>query len=149
MDLKTFEPYISKIIISFIPLIIKLFFTKDDDTKGNLKTLLKLTTLLFPIGTIIWLNLDENIKDTKLTTTLIALNIGTFLFNYFNSEITKGYLSKIDTEKHLNESILKINQINDVQVEKMKAINENQHYILNEIGRINNNVLEIYKTFKK
>jgi hypothetical protein len=149
MDLKIFEPYISKIIISFLPLIIKLLFKKDDEIKENLKAFLKFITLLFPIGTIIWLNLDENIKDTKLTTTLIALNIGIFLFNYFNSEITKGYLSKIETEKHLNESILKINQINDVQVEKMKAINDNQHYILKEIGRINDNILEIYKTFKK
>ena len=51
-----------------------------------------------------------------------------------------GQLAKAEFDK-----VEKVKEINSVQVEKIKSINENQKYILSELSKINDRIIEYFK----
>ena len=77
-----------------------------------------------------------------------SLNFSLFLFNYFQSKISEQYklLEKFSNEE--TNKVKEINHINQVQGEKMKAIVDNQNYILAELSKINDRIIGLYKTEK-
>jgi len=133
--------YFGKVVLSLIPLILKGFIGKDSDPK---KYWLIIVNYLFPITTIIWINLDERIEINKLTTTLIALNFVIIIFNYWQQKLNSHYklISQFTTVE--TDKIQQINNINNVQVEKIIAINNNQKYILDELSRINDRIIKFF-----
>ena len=139
------DPYFNKIILTVIAVLTKLFFGFIFKTEKNHQGILILAYYILPIVIIVWLNLDPNIENSKLTTTIICVNIVLIIFNYLQQKITEtdkmlGQLAKTEFDK-----VEKVKQINDVQVEKVKAINENQKYILNEISKINDRIIGYFK----
>ena len=48
----------------------------------------------------------------------------------------------------VDDKVKEINHINEVQGEKMKAIVDNQNYILAELSKINDRIIGLYKTDK-
>ncbi len=143
------NPYFSKIVLTVLAVIFKLAIDSILKEKEEIKGLLKLLSIsifyLLPIGIIIWLNIDPEIENKKITFTIIALNIGLFVFNYLQYRIIEtnkmlGQLANTEFDK-----VVKVNQINAVQVEKIKAINENQKYILEEISKINDRIIGFFK----
>lgn len=145
----TENPYFLKIILTIIAVIIKLVLDSIMKDENELKGLQKLFSFAIyfalPAVVILWLNLDTEIKDSKINTTLIAFNFALIIFNYFQSKInTQNQLiskfGKIESEK-----IKEINHINAVQVEKIIALNDNQKYILSEVSKINDRIIEFFK----
>ena len=140
------NPYFDKIILSLIPFVLKGILGKEDDAKPLKKFAQVIFLYVFPLATIIWINLDIKIENNKLTSTLIVLNFCYMIFNYFHQKLIDHYklitkFTNVETDK-----IKQINQINDVQVEKLKAINDNQKYILSEISRINDRIITFIGT---
>lgn len=148
MENITNSPYFSKVLLTIIAVVVKLILDSILKEEKELKGLQRLFSFgiyyALPIIVIVWLNLDTEIQNTKLNTTLIAFNIGIILFNYFQAKVNSqnkliAQYGKIETEK-----IKEINQINTLQAEKMKAINNNQKYILNELSKINDRIINFF-----
>ena len=118
-------------------------------TEKNHKGVLIFFYYLIPIFIIIWLNLDKEIENTKLTITLISINIGFLLFNYFQTKISEQYKTIGEYGKIEKEKIKEINNINNTQAEKMKGIVNNQNYILNELSKINDRIINYIYEKKK
>lgn len=80
-----------------------------------------------------------------MTTTIICINIAFIIFNFLLQKIADtdklfGQLAKTEYDK-----VEKVKQINAVQVEKIKAINDNQKYIMGELSRINDRIIGYFK----
>lgn len=145
MENITTNPYFDKIILTVIAVLIKLFFGFIFKTEKNYQGILILAYYILPITIVVWLNLDTNIENSKLTTTIICINLALVIFNYLQQKITEtdkmlGQLAKTEYDK-----VEKVKQINAVQVEKVKAINENQKYILSELSKINDRIIGYFK----
>lgn len=145
MNSITENPYFSKIILTIIAVIVKLIFGFILKTEKDYKGILIVAYYILPIAIVIWLNLDNNIDNSKLTTTIICVNIALVIFNYLQQNITEtnkmlGQLAKAEFDK-----VEKVKEINAVQVEKVKAINENQKYILTELSKINDRIIGYFK----
>lgn len=139
------NPYFSTIILTIIAVIVKLIFGFILKTEKDYRGILIIAYYILPLSIVIWLNLDINIENSKLTTTIICINIALIIFNYLQQKITEtnkmlGQLAKTEYDK-----VEKVKQINAVQVEKVKAINENQKYILNELSKINDRIIGYFK----
>lgn len=149
MEIITENPYFSKIILTVLAVLIKLAIDSATKGKEEAKGLLKLFSIcifyLLPISIVVWLNVDQSVQNTKLNSTLIALNIGFAFFNYLQSRITENYKIVGKLSKTEYDKVEQVKQINAVQVEKVNAINENQKYILNELSKINDRVIECFK----
>lgn len=143
------NPYFFKILLTIIAIIVKLGI--DSITKGGdeIKGLFKLFSFgvfyILPVFIVVWLNLDSQIENTKLTFTIIAFNVVLVIFNYLQIRITLTNKMLADLANTEFDKVEKVNQINAVQVEKIKAINDNQIYILNEISKINDRIIESFK----
>ena len=148
MENITQNPYFSKIILTILAVIIKLgidSITKDEqESKGFIKLLAFFNFYLLPIVIIIWLNLDKDVENNKLTYTIIAFNISLIVFNYLQTRITETNKMFANLAKAEFDKVEKVKQINETQVEKIKAINENQKYILNELSKINDRIIGYY-----
>jgi hypothetical protein len=145
MENITTNPYFDKIILTLIAVLIKLFFGFIFNTEKNYQGILTVVYYILPITIVVWLNLDENVENSKLTTTIIGINIGFIIFNFLlqkmgGTDKLVGQLAKTEYNK-----IEKIEQINAVQVEKIKAINDNQKYIMGELSRINDRIIGYFK----
>ena len=140
------NPYFDKIILSLIPFVLKGILGKEDDAKPLKKISQVIFLYVFPVATIIWINLDLNIENNKLTSTLIVLNFGYMMFNYFQQKLIDHYKLITKFTEAETDKIKQVNHINEVQVEKVKAINENQKYILDEISRINDRIITFIGT---
>ena len=143
------NPYFNKIILTLIAVLAKIFFGFIFKTEKNHQGLLIIAYYILPIVIVVWLNIDPNIEDSKLTTTIICINIILIIFNYLQQKISEtdkmlGQLAKTEYDK-----VEKVKQINAVQVEKVNAINENQKYILNEISKINDRIIGYFKDKSK
>lgn len=145
----TENPYFSKILLTIIAVVVKLVLDSIMKDENELKGLQKLFSyaiyFALPAVIILWLNLDIEIKDSKLNTTLIAFNFALIIFNYFQGKVNTqnqmiAKFGKIEAKK-----IKEINHINAVQVEKIITLNDNQKYILSEISKINDRVIEFFK----
>ena len=139
------NPYTNKIILTAVALLTKLLFGFIFKTEKNYQGLLIFAYYLLPITIIIWLNLDINIENSKLTTTIICINIALVIFNYLQQKVTETYKMVEQLANTEYDKIEKVKQINAVQVEKVKAINDNQTYILNELSKINDRVIGLFK----
>lgn len=150
MESITENPFFSKIILTIIAVVLKLAL--DAITKGEkeLKGLQKLfgfsVYYALPIFIIVWLNLDVEIKDSKLNTTLIAFNFCLIIFNYLQTRITETNQMMADLANAEFDKVEKVKQINETQVEKIKAINDNQKYILAELSKINDRIIGHFKS---
>lgn len=149
METITENPYFSKIILTIVAVLMKFAIDsitkKDEEAKGLLKLFSLVTLYILPITIVVWLNLDQNVQNTKLNTTLIALNIGLVVFNYLQSRVTENYKIVGQLSKTEFDKVEQVKQINAVQVEKVNAINENQKYILNELSKINDRIIGYFK----
>ncbi|MBK5214203.1 MAG: hypothetical protein JJE55_11150 [Flavobacteriaceae bacterium] len=145
MENITTNPYFDKIILTLIAVLIKLFFGFIFKTEKDYQGILTIVYYILPITIVVWLNLDENAENSKLTTTIICVNIAFIIFNFLQQKIMEtdklvGQFAKTEYDK-----VEKVKQINAVQVEKMKAINNNQKYIMNELSRINDRIIGYFK----
>ena len=148
----TFEEIFSssttyQIILGLIPVILTEFIKSDYNEKNFKNSFLRTTNFIIPIGIIIWIIIENKNFETLsvYNILLVVFNFSIFLFNYFQSKINEQY--KL-LERFSNEEINKvkeINHINEVQAEKMKAIVENQNYILSELSKINDRIIGLYK----
>lgn len=141
--------YFNKIILTLIAVLAKLFFGFMFKIEKNYQGLLIFTYYILPIIVVIWLNLDPNIENSKMTTTIICINIVLVIFNYLQQKITEtaklvGQLAKTEYDK-----VEQVKQINAVQVEKVKALNDNQKYILNELSKVNDRIIGYFKDKSK
>lgn len=147
------SPYFEKIILTILAVVLKLIIdaiTKGEkDLKALSKLLLICATYILPVITIIWLNLDDKVIDSKLNTTLICFNFSIIVFNHLQSRINENYKMIGDLAKTEFDKVEKVKQINEVQVEKINAINENQKYILNELSKINDRIIGYFKDKSK
>ena len=149
----TENSYFLKVILTILAVVIKLgidSITKDEkESKGLIKLLSFFVCYLLPIIIIVWLNLDNNVENNKLTYTIIAFNISLIVFNYLQTRITETNKMFADLAKAEFDKVEKVKQINETQVEKIKAINENQKYILNELSKINDRIIGYFKDKSK
>lgn len=145
MESITENPYFSKVVLTIVALVVKLALDKITKDEKELKDLQKLFGFIIhyalPIIIIIWLNLDSQIEDSKLNTTLIAFNFGLFTFNYLQTKVTQTNKMIADLANAEFDKVEKVKQINETQVEKIKAINDNQKYILSELSKINDRII--------
>ena len=150
MESITETPYFSKIILTIIAVVIK--FALDAITK-NEKELMGLQKLFsfaiyyaLPLVIIVWLNLDSRIENSKLNTTLIAFNFGLVIFNYLQTQIsqTNNMLAQLADAEF--DKVEKVKQISKTLVEKIKSINKNQIYILAELSKINDRIINFLGT---
>lgn len=148
----TENPYFSKIVLTIIAVVVKLVLDSIMKDENELKGLQKLFSFAIyfalPAVIILWLNLDTEIKDSKMNTTLIAFNFALIIFNYFQTKVNTQNQMIAKFGKIESEKIKEINHINAVQVEKIIALNDNQKYILSEISKINDRVIEFFKEKK-
>ncbi len=149
MENITENPYFSKIVLTILAVVIKLAIdsiTKEkEDAKGLIKLISFFVFYLLPVTIIVWINLDNQVENNKLTFTIIAFNIGLLVFNYLQTRVTETNKMLAQLAKAEFDKVEKVKQINEVQVEKVKAINENQKYILNELSKINDRIIGYFK----
>lgn len=149
MENITENPYFLKVVLTILAVVIKLgidSITKDkEEAKGLIKLFAFFVFYLLPITIIVWLNLDNSVENNKLTSTIIAFNIGLIIFNYLQTRITETNKMFANLAKAEFDKVEKVKQINETQVEKIKAINENQKYILNELSKINDRIIGYFK----
>lgn len=143
------NPYFKVIILTTIGVMIKLLFGFIFKTEKDYKGILIIVYYILPIVIIVWLNLDKNIENSKLTTTIIAINIALAIFNYLQMKISQQYEIISKYGKIEKEKIKEINEINNTQAEKMKGIANNQNYILNELSKINDRIINYIYENKK
>lgn len=143
------NPYTGKIVLTAIAVLIKLFFGFIFKTEKNYKGLLIIAYYILPIVTIIWMNLDSNIENTKKTTTIIGFNIAFLLFNYFQMKISEQYKIVSKFGEYEKDKIKELNHINNTSAEKLKAIANNQNYIMNELSKINDRIINYIYENKK
>lgn len=143
------NPYTGKIILTAIAVLIKLFFGFIFKTEKDYKGLLIIAYYILPIVTIIWLNLDENIENSKKTTTIIGMNFALLIFNYLQMRISEQYVIVTKFGEFEKSRTKELNQINKTGAEKIKAIANNQNYILNELSKINDRIINYIYENKK
>lgn len=145
MESITENPYFSKVVLTIVAVVVKLALDAITKDEKELKGLQKLFGFgiyyALPITIIIWLNLDSQIEDSKLNTTLIAFNFSLFIFNYLQTRVTQTNKMMADLANAEFDKVEKVKQINETQVEKIKAINDNQKYILSELSKINDRII--------
>lgn len=143
------NPYLFKIILTIITVVTKLIVGFILKAEKDYKGILIVAYYFVPLSVIIWLNIDNSIENSKLTSTLISLNIGLIIFNYLQTNITEQYKIVSQYGKIEKEKIKEINVINNTQAEKMKGIANNQNYILKELSNINDRIIKyIFETKK-
>lgn len=152
----TFEEIFSsstiyQIILGLIPVIITELIKSDFDKKNFKNSIFRTVNFIIPIVIIFWLIIEnKNNKTLSIYDILIVIfNFSIFLFNYFQTKINEQYRL---VERFSNEEINKIkeiNHINEVQAEKMKCINENQKYLIQEVSKINDRINRLYENLNK
>jgi hypothetical protein len=143
------NPYTGKIVLTTIAVLIKLFFGFVFKTEKDYKGLLIIAYYILPIITIIWMNLDKNIENSKLTTTIIGINIAIIIFNYLQMRISEQYIIVTKFGEFEKNRIKELNEINKTGAEKIKAIANNQNYILSELSKINDRIINFIYENKK
>lgn len=153
MENITENPYFSKIVLTIIAVITKLAIDsitkKGDEAKGLLKLFSFIGFYVLPITIVVWINLDQNVQNTKLNSTLISLNIGLVIFNFLQSRVSENYKIVTDYSRIGKKTKKDLNAINETQAEKMKGLANNQAYILNELSKINDRTINYIYEKKK
>ena len=126
-----------QVILSLLTIILTEFI-KSDFNKKNLKnSVFRTINFIIPISIIFWIIVENKNNQTLsiYNILIIIFNFSLFLFNYFQSRISEQYklLEKFANEE--TDKVKEINHINEVQGEKLKAIVNNQNYILAELSK--------------
>lgn len=140
-----------QVILSLITIIITEII-KSDYNKKNLKnSVFRTINFIIPVLIIFWIIFEnKNSQSLSIYNILIVIfNFSLFLFNYFQSKISEQYklLEKFANEE--TNKVKEINHINEVQGEKMKAIVNNQNYILAELSKMTDRINRIYENLNK
>ena len=89
----TENPYFLKVVLTILAVIIKLGIDSVTKEKEEVKGLIKLFAFfvyyLLPTIIIAWLNIDDQVDNNKVTSTIIAFNISLIIFNYLQTRITE------------------------------------------------------------
>lgn len=140
-----------QIILSLITIILTEII-KSDYNKKNLKnSVFRTINFIIPVLIIFWIIIEN--KDSQTLSIynilIVIFNFSLFLFNYFQSKISEQYklLEKFANEE--TNKVKEINHINEVQGEKMKAIVNNQNYILAELSKMTDRINRIYENLNK
>lgn len=80
---------------------------------------------------------------------MIAFKIRLIILNSLQSRITETNKKLTDLARVEFDKVVKVKQINEMKVEKIKAIKENQLYILNELSKINERRIGYFKVKSK
>jgi hypothetical protein len=136
-----------QIMLSLLTIILTEFI-KSDFNKKNLKnSFFRTINFIIPISIIFWIIIENRNNQTLniYNILIIIFNFSLFLFNYFESRISEQYklLEKFANEE--TSKVQEINHINAVQGEKMKAIVDNQNYILAELSKTTDRINRIYE----
>ena len=142
------HPYLSKIILTVIPIIFKIIFKDVTDLKGAIKFINKAVVYVLPLVAIIWLNADASVPASKFTNTIITFNMLVLLHNFIQDKIIENYKIVTQSSKVGKKKVKEINQINEVQAEKMKGIVANQNYLLDEVSKINDRFIRHLENLK-
>lgn len=142
------NPYLSKIILTVIPIIFKIIFKDVTDLKGAIKFINKAVVYVMPLVAIIWLNADAGVPASKFTNTIITFNMLVLLHNFIQDKIIENYKIVTQSSKVGKKKVKEINHINEVQAEKMKSIVANQNYLLNEVSKINDRFIQHLENLK-
>lgn len=138
---------IYQIILSLVPIILTEVIKSDYNEKNFKNSIFKTTNFIIPVGIIIWV-IIENKKFETLSVyniLIVVFNFSIFLFNYFQAKINEQYKLLVRFSNEEINKVKDINHINEVQAEKMKAIVQNQNYILSELSKINDRIIGLYK----
>ena len=140
-----------QVILSLITIIITEII-KSDYNKKNLKnSVFRTINFIIPISIIFWIIVENKNNQTLsiYNILIIIFNFSLFLFNYFQSRISEQYklLEKFANEE--TDKVKEINHINEVQGEKLKAIVNNQNYILAELSKTTDRINRIYENLNK
>lgn len=140
-----------QVILSLITIILTEII-KSDYNKKNLKnSVFRTINFIIPVLIIFWIIFEnKNSQSLSIYNILIVIfNFSLFLFNYFQSKISEQYklLEKFANEE--TNKVKEINHINEVQGEKMKAIVNNQNYILAELSKMTDRINRIYENLNK
>jgi hypothetical protein len=140
-----------QVILSLITIILTEII-KSDYNKKNLKnSVFRTINFIIPVLIIFWIIIEN--KDSQTLSIynilIVIFNFSLFLFNYFQSKISEQYklLEKFANEE--TNKVKEINHINEVQGEKMKAIVNNQNYILAELSKMTDRINRIYENLNK
>lgn len=142
------NPYLSKIILTAIPIAFKIIFNDVTDLKGAIKFINKIVVYVLPLLAIIWLNADANVPESKFTNTIITFNMLILLHNFIQDKIIENYKIVAHSSKVGKKKVKEINQINQVQAEKMNGIVTNQNYLLKEVSKINDRFIQHLENLK-
>lgn len=136
-----------QIILGLIPIILTEVIKSDYNEKNFKNSIFRTTNFIIPIVIIIWVIIENKKLETLsvYNILIVVFNFSIFLFNYFQTKINEQYklLERFSNEE--TNKVKEINHINEVQAEKMKAIVENQNYILSELSKINDRIIGLYK----
>lgn len=136
-----------QIILGLIPIILTEVIKSDYNEKNFKNSIFRTTNFIIPIGIIFWVIIENKKLETLsvYNILIVVFNFSIFLFNYFQTKINEQYklLERFSNEE--TNKVKEINHINEVQAEKMKAIVENQNYILSELSKINDRIIGLYK----
>lgn len=139
-----------QIILSLITIILTEIIKSDYNNKNLKNSFFRTVNFIIPVLIIFWIIIENKDKQTLsiYNILIIIFNFSLFIFNYFQSKISQQYklLEKFANEE--TNKVKEINHINEVQGEKMKAIVDNQNYILAELSKINDRIIGLYKTEK-
>ncbi len=140
-----------QVILSLLTIILTEFI-KSDFNKKNLKnSVFRTINFIIPISIIFWIIVENKNNQTLsiYNILIIIFNFSLFLFNYFQSRISEQYklLEKFANEE--TDKVKEINHINEVQGEKLKAIVNNQNYILAELSKTTDRINRIYENLNK
>lgn len=139
-----------QIILGFIPIILTEFIKSDFNKKNFKNSILRTVNFIIPIGIITWITTDnKDIETLSIYNTLIVIfNFSIFLFNYFQTKINEQYKLLERFSKEEIDKVNEINHINEVQAEKMKCINDNQKYLIQEVSKLNDRINRLYENIK-
>ncbi len=140
-----------QVILSLITIVLTELI-KSDYNKKNLKnSVFRTINFIIPMLIIFWIIIENKENQTLSIYDILILifNFSLFIFNYFQSKISEQYklLEKFANEE--TNKVKEINHINEVQGEKMKAIVNNQNYILAELSKMTDRINRIYENLNK
>lgn len=142
------SPYFGKIMLTIIAVIAKLVFGFILKNEKNNQGFLLIAYYILPITIILWLNFDKNISNSKLTTTIMCVNIALVVFNYLQYKTSQTEKKQDEMVKSEIEKLAKAKELNAIQVEKINSLAENQKFIMSEVSKMNDKLMDYYKERK-
>lgn len=142
------SPYFGKIMLTIVAVIVKLVFGFILKNEKNNQGLLLIAYYVLPITIIVWLNFDSNISNSKLTTTIMCINISLVVFNYLQYKTAQTEKKQDDMLRDDISKLAKAKELNAIQIEKINALTDNQKFIMSEVSKMNDKLMDYYRDKK-